>query len=309
MSYVARPRVAFVGSGGGAKGIAHLGVLRAMQELDVLADVFVGTSTGAVFGAFHAQGWPIDRMVDWLRPFYARREPETALKARTLFGLPTAAQLATPGWLTSGVLSIDPLERFLRRTLPSNDFRKIDGTLLVTSSDVDGRGRVVFGRGYEERVPISEAVAASCCIPVLYRPYRIGDRYFVDGELVRTLSVDLAVEAGAEVVVISSVYRPHVTKTSERSLAHGGPFAVGRQMLNVVLAEKEKRGIDLIHRTHPHVTILNVSPDLGRLPFMTRGPARRLLTSGYREGLRVLAAAKERGVFSVRSNVRTVGNA
>ena len=66
----------------------------------------------------------------------------------------------------------------------------------MTATDVDGRGRRVFGVGYDEHTPISQAVAASCCVPVLFRPYRIGDRFYVDGELVRTLSIDLAVEAG-----------------------------------------------------------------------------------------------------------------
>lgn len=308
-AYSARPRVAFVGSGGATKGIAHLGVLKAVEELSVQPDIFVGASAGAIVAAFAAQGYSAERMVDWFRPTWRRRAPDEALKARLFLGAPTAEQWKSPGYLTSGLLSIDRFERFLAEQLPHNDFRKIDRTLLVTAADVDGRGRVVFGKGHEERVAISQAVAASSCVPLLYRPYRIGDRYFIDGEVVRTLSVDLAIEAGAEVVIISNVYRPHVTKTKTRSLAHRGAAAVGRQALNIVLSEKEKRGIDLIHRLYPHVTVLNVSPDLGRFPFTARTPARRLLQSGYREGLRVLAGAKERGVFDVRSNVRTIGNA
>jgi NTE family protein len=144
---------------------------------------------------------------------------------------------------------------------------------------------------------------------VLFRPYRIGDRYYVDGELVRTLSLDLAVEAGADVVVISNIYRPHVTRKGHRSIVHAGGAALGRQALNIILSEKEKRGIDLIHRIYPHVTVLNVAPDLGSIPFTSRLQARKLLARGYREALRVLAAAKQRGVFDVKSNVKTVGKA
>ena len=173
----------------------------------------------------------------------------------------------------------------------------------MTACDVDGRGRVVFGRGYIEDVPISQAVAASSCAPLLFRPYRIGDRYYVDGELVRTLSLDVAVNAGADVVVVSNVYRPHVTKNDQRSLALQGPLAMGRQTLNTVLSEKEKRGIDLIHKLYPHVTVLNVSADLGKFSFTSRRSSRKLLLRGYREGLRVLAAAKRRGVFDVAASV------
>lgn len=303
------PRVAFVGSGGATKGIAHLGVLKAMEELGLSPDVFVGASTGAIAGAFFAEGFTADQMVDWLRPFWLRRDKEGALKGRYFLGTPNGEQLRSPGWLTSGVFSIDRFERFLRERLPVNDFRKLSRPLLVTATDVDGRGRVVFGKGYLDEVPISQAVAASSCVPVLFRPYRIGDRYYMDGELVRTLSIDLAVEAGADVVVISNVYRPHVTRPGEKSLVHGSMGAMIRQTANVILSEKEKRGIDLIHRLYPHLTILTVSADLGQYSFLDRSNARHLLQRGYREALKVLAAAKQRGVFEVRSNLRAIGEA
>jgi NTE family protein len=304
-----RPRVAFVGSGGATKGVAHIGVVKAMEELGLNADIFVGASAGAIASAFLAQGATADEMIDWMRPWWRRHDPDRALKGRYFLGAPSRDQLRSPGWLTSGLFSIDRFERFLAERLPVNDFRKLDRKVFVTAADVDGRGRVVFGQGYRDRVPISQAVAASCCVPLLFRPYKIGDRYYIDGEVVRTLSIDLAVEAGADVVIISNVYRPHVTRPGERSLVHGGPMAMLNQTLNVILSEKEKRGIDLIHRTYPHVTILNVSADLGKLSFVARGNSRQLLTRGYREALRVLAAAKQRGIFDVRSNVRAVGKA
>lgn len=304
-----KPRIAFLGSGGAAKGIAHLGVLRAMAELGVSADVYVGASSGAIAGAFFAQGVSVDEMVDWLRPTWRRENPEAAMKGRYFFGPPTAEQLRSPGWLTSGLLSIDRFEGFLRERLPTNDFRKLEKPVLVTATDVDGRGRVVFGAGYEDEVPISQAIAASCSVPLLFRPYRIGDRYYVDGEVTRTLSIDLAVEAGADVVIISNVYRPHVTRKNERSIAERSAPWMMRQMANIVLSEKERRGIDLIHRLHPHLTILNVSADLGSFGFFDRQNARRILTRGYREALRVLAAAKQRGVFDLRSNLRAIGKA
>lgn len=303
-----KPKVAFVGSGGAAKGIAHLGVLKAMEEMGIAPDIFVGASAGAIAGAFFSQGFAADDMVDWFRPFWRRMDP-FPMKGRLFLGMPNAEQRRSPGYLLSGVFSIDKFERYLAHKLPTNDFRRLDRTLLVTAADIDGRGRAVFGRGYEEEVPISQAVAASSCVPVMFRPYRIGDRYYIDGEVVRTLSIDLAVEAGADVVVISNVYRPYVTRRKRPSLVHQGGAAVARQSLNIILSEKEKRGIDLIHRLYPHVTVLNVSADLGRYPFTTRGAARKLLTRGYREALRLLAGAKQRGVFEVRSNVRAIGKA
>ena len=67
-----RPRVAFVASGGAAKGVAHVGVLRAMEELGIEADICVGASAGAIAGAFYSQGFTPSQMIDWFRPFWQR---------------------------------------------------------------------------------------------------------------------------------------------------------------------------------------------------------------------------------------------
>ncbi len=207
----------------------------------------------------------------------------------------------------SGLFDIGKLERNLREHLPVNDFRRIDKTLLVTSVDLDGRGRVVFGKGYDETTPISQAVAASCAVPGLFRPYEIGGRYHLDGELVRTLSADLAVEAGVDVVIVSNVYRQETVREGASSLANRGPFAVMNQTLNIVLSEKERRGLDLYARTYPKATFVNISPDIGAFGYLNRWNARALIMRGYREALRELVAAKDRGVFDPRPELRLVG--
>ena len=304
-----KPRVAFVGSGGAVKGVAHLGVLRALEELDVGVDIFVGTSTGALIGAFYTQGYSAEDIVDWFRPAYLRTGRKPRLPLRSMFGLPNLEQLRHPGYLTSGLLSIDRLERKLQEILPNDDFRALSRTLLVSAADIDGRGRTVFGKAHREDIPISKAVAASCAMPGIYRPHRVGSRYLVDGEVVRTLSIDLAVEAGADVIVVSNVYRPEMLRPGGRSIAHRGIVNVGRQTLNLVLSEKEKRGIDLIHRLYPHVQVLNVSADLVGYSFTSPLSVRPVLTRSYRDALRILAAAKRRGVFEIASNVHTIGQA
>jgi NTE family protein len=155
----------------------------------------------------------------------------------------------------------------------------------------------VFGRGYEEGTPVSEAVTAACCVPGLFRPYRIGDRYLVDGEVVRTLSADIAVEAGANVIIISNVYRPILTADPHRSLARRGVARVLRQSASILLTEKERRGRELLSRRYPHVTFIDIAPDLGHYGYFNRFDARSMIMRGYGAGLRALATAKEARVF------------
>jgi NTE family protein len=291
-----RLKIAFVGSGGAARGLAHLGVLKACEELGIHPEIYVGASAGALVAATYGQDIPLDVLLDGFRLPWRRRHHSLRLLESAFLGLPRLRDLLDPGYLLSGVFSIDRLERYLRRSLPINDFRELPQRVFVTAVDIDNGKRVVFGPGYEEGVPISEAVAASCCVPGLFRPHRIGDRYFIDGEVARTLSADVAVAAGADVVIISNIYRPE-EPSARRSIARRGALAVTRQSLNILLTEKEKRGVELLSKLYPRVTFLDVAPDVGAYGYLNRLAARPLVLRGYRTALRVIAAAKERGVF------------
>lgn len=292
---MSRQKIAFVASGGAARGLAHLGVLKACEELGIHPEIYVGTGAGALVGATYGQDIPLDVLLDAYRLPWRRRHRGPRLHVSTFLGLPSLRDLADPGYLFSGVFSAEKLEKYIEGTLPINDFTKLPQTVLVTAVDIDTAERVVFGPGHEESVPISHAVAAAICTPGVFRPYRIGDRYFVSGEVAKTLSADLAIDAGADVVIISNVYRPE--KTASGEIGRGGPFGVLRQSINILFSEKERRGVQLHAKLNPHITFIDVAPDVGHFGYGNRFAARPLVLRGYRTGLRILAEAKERGVF------------
>lgn len=292
-----RVKIAFVASGGAARGLAHLGVLRACEELGLLPDVFVGTSAGAVVGAMYAQDIPLDVLLDAYRLPWRRRHQGPRLHVSTFMGAPTKSELLDIGHLLSGIFSIRRFERYLRKHLPINSFRRLAKPVFVTAVDIDTAERAVFGPGQNDDTPISEAVAASCCVPALFRPFKIGSRYYVDGEVARTLSADLAVEAGANVVIISNIYRPERELEPKRSIARKGMHKVIRQSLSTLLTEKERRGVELLEKRYPHVTFIDIAPDLGPYSYLNRFAARSLILRGYGTALRALAHAKESHVF------------
>jgi len=297
---MSRLKIAFVGSGGAARGLAHLGVLKACEELGIMPEIFVGASAGALISATYGQHLPLDVLLDGYRLPWRRRHDGPRLHVSTFLGLPRLRDLVDPGYLASGMFSIDKLERYLARHLPINDFRQLPSKVFVTAVNIDTGQRTVFGPGHEEDTPVSQAVAASCCVPGLFRPYRIGERYFLDGEVVRTLSADLAVSAGADVVIISNIYRPEERPMHRRTIARRGAQAVLRQSLNILLTEKERRGVELLSKLYPKVAFLDIAPDIGHYGYLNRFAARPLVLRGYRTALRVLTAAKERGVFGDR---------
>lgn len=292
-----RLKIAFVGSGGAARGLSHLGVLKACEELGIEPEIFVGASAGALVSAMYGQDIPLDVLLDGYRLPWRRRHRGPRLHMNTFLGAPGLRDLLNPGYLFSGMFSLDRLEQYLAKNLPINDFRQLPNRVFVTAVDVDNGQRVVFGPGHDETVPVSQAVAASCCVPGLFRPYRIGNRYFLDGEVVRTLSADLAVAAGANVVIISNVYRPEDRPLHRPPVARRGAVAVISQSLNILLTEKERRGVELLSKIYPNVTFLDIAPDIGHYGYLNRFAARPLILRGYRTALRILAEAKERGVF------------
>lgn len=303
-----RPKIAFVGSGGAARGIAHLGVLKACEELGIRPTIFVGTSAGAIVAATYGQNIPLDVLLDSYRLPWRRKHAGPRLHGSAFFGVPTRAQLLDAGYLASGLFSIDKLERVLARHLPINDFRHLPNRVLVTAVDVDTAKRVVFGPGYDVGVPLSRAVAASCCVPGLFRPYEIDGRYHLDGEVARTLSADLAVEAGADIVIISNIYRPSRTREGRASVARRGAMKVLTQSLNILLTEKERRGVELLSKTYPHVTFVDIAPNIGMFNYLNRFAARSLVLRGYRAALQALSEAKESGVLDRSGWQRAAGS-
>jgi NTE family protein len=294
-----KPRIAFVGTGGAARGIAHLGVLKAVEEFGIRPDIFVGASAGAIVAATYGQGIPLDVLIDGFRMPWRRRHRGLRFHGIQFAGMPRAKDFLDPGYLLSGAFSIDRFERYLARHLPSNDFEKVKAHVLVTAVDIDRAERVVFGNGYDSRTPISQAVAASCCVPGIFRPYEINGRYHVDGEIARTLSADLAVALGADIILISNIYRP--TKKSTRSIARLTAAKVVTQSLNIMLTEKEKRGLELYSRIHPNTTFIDIAPNIGMFDYLNRFAARALLMRGYRAAWRALGEARRKGIFHRRS--------
>src|SRR5258708_30316893 len=108
---------------------------------------------------------------------------------------------ALPSGFCDSEATADYLARVFDLTGQTNDFRKLKKDLLIIATDLDNGERVVFGRGHNDRAPISRAAAASAAIPVLYKPVKISGRECVDGGLRGTASIDLAIERGADLVI------------------------------------------------------------------------------------------------------------
>jgi NTE family protein len=124
--------------------------------------------------------------------------------------------------LPNGLYSGEGLERYVRRILTesdpahprTDDFRTLRPELYLVATDLDSCERVVFGAEGLDDVPISRAVSASSALPMVYKPVKIDGREYVDGGLISTTNVDIAVEAGAKFIVVVNPLVPYINDTA-----------------------------------------------------------------------------------------------
>lgn len=243
-----RPKVALVLSGGGARGFAHIGVLRVLQELRVPVDFVVGTSMGSVVGGSYAAGSPVDqleqlvRRTDWNaviadRPprdelAFRRREEDLLLPSRIEFGVFGDGLTLPPA-----AAGNEALELALTRALPAGTRDKPVSTLQIPFRSV--ASDLVTGELVElNETPLFLTMRASLAVPGVFAPVRVEGHLVVDGGLVRNLPVDVARAMGADIVIAVNVGTP---LASEKSL--GSAVGVAQQMLQILTEQNVQRSL------------------------------------------------------------------
>src|ERR1700722_20713305 len=122
--------------------------------------------------------------------------------------------------LPSGLYTGEGIERYVRTILSdpdrTDDFRLLEPELYLATTDLDTCERIVLGAEGWDDVPISKAVSASGALPMIYKPVRVKDRELIDGGVLSTTNVDIAVEAGAKFIVVVNPLVPYVNDFEKR---------------------------------------------------------------------------------------------
>ena len=174
-------KVALVLGAGASKGFAHIGVLKILETNKVPVHMIVGTSAGSFVGCLSAYGYDAFQL------------------QRIAIGIDKAeiADLTVPD---NGFIKGEKLAEYVNRTLRNTPIENLRIPFHAVATDIQSGQEVVFGRGNA-----GAAVRASCSIPGIFRPVRIGDRVYVDGGVVSPVAVDAAKRLGADVVIAVDV--------------------------------------------------------------------------------------------------------
>jgi NTE family protein len=128
--------------------------------------------------------------------------------------------------LPSGLYSGEGIERYVRTILSdpdrTDDFRLLQNELYLAATDLDTCERIVFGAEDWDDVPISTAVSASSALPMLYKPVKVKDRELIDGGMLSTTNLDIAVEAGAKFIVVVNPLVPYINDFEQQISSLGG---------------------------------------------------------------------------------------
>jgi NTE family protein len=305
-----RSKTALVLGGGGFTGAVYeIGALRAFDLLAVNRtvnefDVFVGTSAGSFVGAAVANGVTPEEMMRvlnknlpsplrdmdlgmLLKPNYRGFVNSAAMLPLRLAGVvrqlagslleTSLMDVATglAGGLPKGLYSGKGIEEYVAQMLAdpdrTDDFRMLERELYLCATDLDTTDRVVMGEGDWRDVPISEAVAASTALPLVYEPVEIKGRELIDGGVRSTTNVDIAVERGAKFIVVVNPIVPFVNDFSKRvptvfgsrvrRVSDMGFVAIANQAGRMIAHDRLHRAVKDWEIKYPGVDILLIEPD------------------------------------------------
>lgn len=203
-------KTALVLAGGGAKGAAHIGVIKVLDSLGIHPDLVIGTSIGAIVGALYASGYS-GREIDSLSGAYPIGSLFQSYRPRLppLIGVglqPFTVWESAPGGLTlqngtlyeGDVVALMNAMMLRGNLLASGNFDALPVPFRAVATDLANRGLVVLGSG-----DLAQAVRASFAIPLVFNPVRIGNRTLIDGGLAQNVPVRVARDMGAERVIVS----------------------------------------------------------------------------------------------------------
>jgi len=207
-------------SGGGLKGLAHVGVLRALEERGLMPTLVVGSSIGALIGAAWAAGVP-------LRQMEARARQ---VRRRDIFQV-ARADVAFRRLMAPALYRREPLEFLVQSLVGEITFRDLPRRLLVNTADLHSGIQVMWGLPGLLDAKVADAVVASCALPGIFPPRVINGRAYVDGAVVENLPVRLAASLGSGPILAVNVGTMSVVRSSDETEGFAATYARGIEIV------------------------------------------------------------------------------
>jgi len=278
-----RPKVGLVLSGGAARGLAHIGVLKALEEQGIRIDAIAGTSMGAVVGGLYASGYQIDELekmalnIDWQQALsdappredvpFRRKQDDRDFLVKQKLSFRDDGSLGLPLGVIQGQNLALLLESLLAHTSDTRDFDKLPIPFRAVATDIANGEKVVFRKGH-----LPQVIRASMSIPAVFAPVELDGRLLVDGGMTDNIPLDVAREMGVDVAIVVDI---------------GTPLRNRKQLTTVV--DVLNQSITLMTRRNSEEQLAALHPDdvliqppLASFGVTDFGRAAEMIDAGYR---------------------------
>ena len=273
---------ALVLMGGGARGLAHVGVLRVLEKNGLTPDIIAGTSMGAIVGGLFAAGLSGSKLTEMLGGLsldkYVDRPAHRSLfkRPRNLFEYVMLSDYKNRFFSKMGLGKEDAIETYLKSCVGDVRIEDLPIKFVCNAVDLVSGKEVLFTEG-----ALAKALRATMSLPLIFAPVRMQGMLLLDGGVLNSAPVEAAEKAGAEVTVLVDIHRP-LRKMAPGKLKN--TFQVVQRMIDMVWAESFEE------RARHADFVLRVPVDLGTLDF---SEPRRIAMRGERAAVANLQRIKE----------------
>lgn len=257
----ARPKIGLVLSGGGARGLAHIGVLRELEKRHIPIDYIAGTSAGALIGGMYAGGMSVDEIeqrvksIDFDKLLFAsndRREKTQYVRELEYKGnefvdlsITRTGAVVLPRAVINDARVEETLRDIFQRYPTTIDFDRLPIPFRAVATDLTTGEKVVLKKGV-----LAQALRASMSIPAVFAPVDVDGRLLTDGMVASNLPIDTVREMGAQKIIAVDVGEKLLTKDKINSV-----FGVSEQLLNILVDRNVKEEVKTLSSQDTYILV------------------------------------------------------
>jgi len=278
-----RPKIGLVLSGGAARGLAHIGVLKALEEQGIKIDAIAGTSMGAVVGGLYASGYKIDELeklalnIDWQQALsdappredvpFRRKQDDRDFLVKQKLSFRDDGSLGLPLGVIQGQNLALLLESLLAHASDTRDFDKLPIPFRAVATDIASGEKVVFRKGH-----LPQVIRASMSIPAVFAPVELDGRLLVDGGMTDNIPLDVAREMGVDVAIVVDIGTPLRSRKQLTTV-----IDVLNQSITLMTRRNSEEQLAALHKDD-----VLIQPSLASFGATDFGRAQEMIDAGYR---------------------------
>ena len=278
-----RPKIGLVLSGGAARGLAHIGVLKALEEQGIQIDAIAGTSMGAVIGGLYASGYKVDELeklalgIDWQQALsdappradvpFRRKQDDRDFLVKQKLSFRDDGSLGLPLGVIQGQNLALLLESLLAHASDTRDFDKLPIPFRAVATDIASGEKVVFRKGH-----LPQVIRASMSIPAVFAPVEMDGRLLVDGGMVDNIPLDVAREMGVDLAIVVDIGTPLRDRKQLNTVVD-----VLNQSITLMTRRNSEEQLANLHRDD-----ILIQPPLAAFGVTDFGRTAEMIEAGYR---------------------------